>query len=505
MPIVKSGPGLEGNSMAKKIILISSFPFLVTIVIIVTVLVGIGRGQPASTPANIDSARTNIISLADAGKLAETDAAVNKLAANYTDTTVLTINYYIIADSFAWRRMYDRANRLYQLVIDKSADSSLVIKARLGLARVEILGLIGEKKFSVAQEKLDLMIAYLDDEPNLPPALFQVGQEFIWQRRYSEAKDAFDHISPISELSQQAKLWSARSKVCSLIGKSADSEVIEATDKLISDFEGEAGLPEAIYWISKEYEWKKSAGEDRAGWYDAPNSAFQRLVYKFSDTSYGQEAEWDQKRLKHRMNIFKLMKEADQNAVDAEIEKMVADLSGRPEVASELYWIAFGYEEINNQEKAKRTYNRIIMNYPETPEADNAALDVRRLDIWKSFNDGDINQTSIQIDEFIDDFRSNPNINACLGSMAAKCCLAAIYHDKNKATIYFHQGKVIWEKLMDKAPSPEVAFYIGNAYKQMGDCNNAIPYLKRTIKEWPDYKLAWKADALLADCLEKEQ
>jgi hypothetical protein len=256
--------------MAKRIILISSFPLLVAIAIIAIVLASIGHGQPAvstveppaSIPADIDSARAKIISLADAGKLAEMDAAVNKLTTDCTDTAVLTTNYYIIADSFTWRRMYDRANRLFQLVIDNSANSSLVVKARLGLARVEILGLIGEKKFSVAQGKLDSMIADFNNEPALPVALFHIGQEFSWQHRYTEAIDAFDHISPVSELSQQAKLWSARSNVCSLISKAAstgsgqatDTEVVVAIDKLMSDFAGDTGLAEAVYWISKEYE-----------------------------------------------------------------------------------------------------------------------------------------------------------------------------------------------------------------------------------------------------------
>ncbi len=434
------------------------------------------------------------------------DSTADNLIANYVNNAYFASTLVNTAGQYVWDRNYDGAEKLYRAVIEIHPNNPYTTKARVGLARLDVLNLIEEKKWSLARQQIESMAADFNNEPDLAVSLIHIGKEFTWQHRYSEAKETFGLLlkQPVNNsFLQEAKLWLARAQVCLLIGRAKDEEIVASTDKLISDFETDAGLPEAIYWISKEYEWKKSTGEDRAGWYDAPNSVFQRLIQKFGYTSFGIDAEWDQKRLKYRMNIFKLMKEADQNAVDAEIEKMVADLSGRPDAASELYWIAFGYEEADNHEKAKSTYNRIIMNYPQTAEADSAALDVRRLDIWKSFNDGDINKASIQIDKFVDDFKNNPNINTCLGSMAAKCCLAAVYHDKNKATIYLHRGKIIWEKLMDKAPSPEIAFYIGNAYKQMGDCNDAIPYLKRTIKEWPDYKLAWKADSLLADCLEK--
>jgi hypothetical protein len=77
--------------MAKRIILISSFPLLVAIAIIAIVLAGIGHGQPAVnkveppavTSADIEQAKSQIISLVEAGKLDDANAAVDKLIAGY--------------------------------------------------------------------------------------------------------------------------------------------------------------------------------------------------------------------------------------------------------------------------------------------------------------------------------------------------------------------------------------------------------------------------------------
>jgi hypothetical protein len=148
------------------------------------------------------------------------------------------------------------------------------------------------------------------------------------------------------------KLWSAKTGLCVLIysRRATDAEIITAIDKMINDFADEAGLPWAVYWVSKEYEWTKGTTLSRAQWYNAPNSVYRQIMQKFSDTPFGQQAELDQKRLNHRMKIFNLMKEQDSNAIDAAIEEMVADLNWSPETAGELYWIACGFEE---KEKTK--------------------------------------------------------------------------------------------------------------------------------------------------------
>ena len=580
--------------MAKRIILISSFPLLVAIAIIAIVLAGIGRGQPAATPADIEQSKSQIISLVEAGKLAEADAAVDKIMAlptnrdkgaalqqiawtyrnarqadpdkaitisdyvlknwpkesfavwagmsmaisqidkgntadaeaitsrmiaDYADNTDLAGALCVIADTYSWRRMYDRANRLYRLVIDKSADSSSVVKSHLGLARVEILELIGEKKFSLAQEKLDSMIVDFNDEPNLPTALFQAGQEFCWQHQYSESKDVFDHIKnlPDNSFTQQAKLWSARVNVCSLIGHAKDEDIIAGIDKLIKDFEGDAGLPEAVQWIGREYEWTKGAVaiEDRTGWYDTPNSVYQKLMQQFSSTSYGRQAEWDQKRLTHRMTIFKLIQEPNQAATDAAIETMVAEFKGRPEVAGELRWVAWGYgEQPDKGPQAKQIYERIIREYPGTVEANETALDIRRLDIWEKLKAGEVNEAEILMDKFVADFNQHPYAGDCSYQLAEECYLAGREFGKDE---FFHASAGLFEEIRGQLGAVGVEnanfaagvhYMLGLNRQQLGDYAKAANAFENAIEieTNPNHEYAGNMPwlwLLIADCYEK--
>ncbi|MGD0552469.1 MAG: hypothetical protein ABSB25_07435 [Sedimentisphaerales bacterium] len=116
--------------MAKRIILISSFPVCVALVIIALILAGIGHGQPAaskveppaSTPADIEQAKSQIISLVNLGKSDDANAAVDKLIADYANNAHLASTLVGTAGQCAWDRNYDGAQRLYRAVIDNHPD-----------------------------------------------------------------------------------------------------------------------------------------------------------------------------------------------------------------------------------------------------------------------------------------------------------------------------------------------------------------------------------------------
>ena len=95
--------------MAKRIILISSFPICVALVIIALILAGVGHGQPASTPVN-------------SGKLDDANTAVDKLIADYAKNVNSASTLAGNANQYAWDRKYDCANRLYRAVIDNHPD-----------------------------------------------------------------------------------------------------------------------------------------------------------------------------------------------------------------------------------------------------------------------------------------------------------------------------------------------------------------------------------------------
>ncbi len=575
--------------MAKRIILISSFPLLVAIAIIAIVLAGIGRGQLTVTLADIEQAKSQIISLVETGKLDDANAAVDKImvlpasrdkgyalqqiagkyqdagqadraitiadyvlknwpkesfavwagmsmaisqidkgntadaeattsrmTADYADNNDLPVALCVVADTYSWRKKFDKSEKLYAVIADKFPNSAVATKARLAVVGVNALAFIEDKDYSRAKGQVDLMITDFNNQPDLPPMLFRIGQEFTWQHRYDEAKDTFARIvdkSLADSFSREIQLWSARVNVCSFIGKAKDEEIVAATDKLMSDFAGDAGLADAVYWISKEYEWKKGTTINRIGWYDTPNSVYQKIMQEFGDTPYGQEAQWDQKRLAHRMNIFKLMQEPNQAATDAAIETMATDLKGRPELASELYWVACGYEEHSDKlQQAKQIYERLVKDCPGTDEADRAALDIRRRILSDVLDSGDVNSAYTLVDMFIADFKQNIYAGDCLGRVVIGCYKRAAeltaQGQPEKAMLYHDVSADIWERIQKENLQiindlAYLYFYAAINYHEMGRWADAINNYQKVVEDWPDFEHACGIEAAIGWCYEK--
>ena len=143
--------------MAKRIILISSFPVCVALVIIALVLAGVGHGQPASTPVDTGQAKSQITSSANLVKLNDANVAVDKLIADYANNANLASTLADTANQYAWDRNYNCANRLYSAVADKEPNNPLAVKARLGLARLNVLILIEQKNYSLAKQQVESM------------------------------------------------------------------------------------------------------------------------------------------------------------------------------------------------------------------------------------------------------------------------------------------------------------------------------------------------------------
>ena len=450
----------------------------------------------------------------DICKSAESNSAADALIADYANNTNLGPTLIDSASDCTWNRKYEDAERLYKAVNDKQPNTDWGIKSRLGLSRVGTLKLIEQKDYEEAYQRTNSMINEFKDEPETTIALFHIGQEFFWQRQFGEAREAFDRgveMFPDSPAANEMRLWSAKTGCCVLIygRRATDKEVVAAIDKMINDFQDDPGLPFAVYWVTKEYEWAKGTLLSRASWYDKPNSVYQQIMQKFSNTPFGQAAESDQKRLKHRMKIFDLIKKSDQKAIDNAIEKMTADLRGRSEVAGELYWIACGFEEHPDKEKlSKKIYERIVKDYPQSEEANSATLDIRRRAITDLINAGDAKEAEDLMDKFVVDFKGHPYAASCLWRVAIgyykKAREANLEGDAEGAKISFRKATEIWEHILSSFPDSEIApnvcysLAVVNA-QELQEYQKGIDYFKMVVNKWPKYEYAGQAQTFTVE------
>ena len=294
-----------------------------------------------------------------------------------------------------------------------------------------------------------------------------------------------------------------------LVNQGEDDEALAAIDKLIEDFGSDPGLAEAVYWIGKEYEWKRGTVEDRTTRYGTPDSVYERLVQEFGDTQFGLDAGWDKKRLEHRTRIFTLMKDAEPNEVAAAIAAMEADFAGRAELASELYWVGREYEEYPDKYPlAKQKYERIISEYPDSVEASQAGLDIARLEILSLITAGDINNAEAAIDEFVEDFNSNPHAGPCLRRIAKEYYMTAMEGVAEEPNDYYRRAIGVWNRVIERAePTLEdtgaAYYFIGVSYRWLGEYARAAEYFQTMVDDWPDFEYGWSAQYYVGLCYEE--
>ena len=128
------------------------------------------------------------------GNDAAADDAFDKLLTAFADQPTLPKEIYQVGDQYAKARKYDKAAALYQHVIANWPGTEYEMWARTGNVRIDILA--GNQ--TAVEPAIDTLIADFNDNPDLPTAIFMLGEQyynkafqFENESREAEAKEHF--------------------------------------------------------------------------------------------------------------------------------------------------------------------------------------------------------------------------------------------------------------------------------------------------------------------------
>lgn len=224
------------------------------------------------------------------GDVAMAREQTEKLVANYGDSEYLPWALHIIAEIHRWQNNYGEARELYQMIIDKHGDSSWADRARIGLARVEVLSLIRSGRLASAQRALDKLVADFSADSELPKTLGEIAEAYKWAERYDEAERIYQQLARQaaetgSESRVKLDLGAEKSRVMALIEGGEDVEARESMEVLAADFGDNPDLPEALYWFAKRYEWSNK--------YDQAEGIYRRVIQQYPDSPYARLSKLD--------------------------------------------------------------------------------------------------------------------------------------------------------------------------------------------------------------------
>jgi len=340
---------------------------------------------------------------------AQIQADIDGLIANYSGYADLPAVLCDIAASYGWSVEFERANGLYQQVIQQYPGSSAARKAELGISRINAVSLIGAGDYTAAAVKVNKMLTDFSGHPYLPAALYHIAKKYEWSRKYAEARSTYQQI--IQQYSDSAQAKAANLDVAKidilLLLKAGDFDTAGAkVDKLLEDSSGNLGLAEVLRKIAREYEVQLR--------YTEAGNTHQQIIQRYPDSPQGGLSRLDLPRTK----VLSLIESGDYTAASAEFARLVQDNSGNPELPSAIYAIAKKYDRLLNYEQAKITYSQVIEQYPTSSVVNDAQWGFSKTNVLSLIKSGDSAAAASAFDKLVQDFSGHSELPAALCDIA---------------------------------------------------------------------------------------
>jgi TolA-binding protein len=496
----------------------------------------------ADASAELEQAKSNIVSLINDGNHTEAQIQTQKLLADFSDNPALPGALYEIAERFRWSHISDRdkdkyvhAQKIYRQIIANYPDNPFAHKAALGIAKTKVLYFIVAQDYNSAGQALNEMIAGFPNDPNLPDELYWIGRGYGYWERHKEEKDIYQRIiqnHPDSQYADRARIGFAKANVQTLIMTKDYDSAKEALDILIDDFSEHPDLPEALYWIAERYNWM-----DR---YEEAKSIHREIIEEFPDSPFAEKAELGFSKAE----VLSLMMSQDYNGADAALDKMFTDFNSHPDFPRAV--LAIGEQscrqgiskDINDPHQAKDLFgsvvkvcDRLINELPDSPLVPEACRGAGYCYFWLDKPQVSIPYFQKVVDDYpqaefawsaqcwlgdcyekLRDTGADPNAEAnmeqafkavienypdCPSDGHACLKLAGIYFSRNNPAKAAYYLELFLEKNYDDPRVPKVLYDLGGAYEQMGQLDLAVETYTKFIEEDPNNRLVETVKAKL--------
>jgi TolA-binding protein len=393
----------------------------------------------ADASAKLEQAKSSIISLIKEGNYAQAKAKTQKLVADFSADAALPEALSSVAMQFELSDKYDDAKSVYQQMRKIRPDSIWLSKAKLGVARTEVLSLIMAKD-SRAKGVFDKLLADFSGHPDLPETLYYVARRYEWADKYEDAKAVYyrqltqGHYD--SPYTAKAKLGAARADILFLILSGNYDQAKKVFDKAVVDFSGHPNWPDTLYWIAERYKW--------AGRYEDAKDFYQKIIQGYPNSPYADRA----KLGIPRADVQFLIRSYDFINAKKALDKMVADFDGHPDLPETLYWCAEKYGLSDNYEEEKAVYQKIMQKYPDSSYTKKAELGFKRADILSLILSKNYDQAKDAYNKLLTEGLSgHPDFPSTLLSIARR----------NEWGQQFNEAKSIYQKVIQDYPDSSYA------------------------------------------------
>lgn len=372
------------------------------------------------------------------GHYADSDKTLENMKSLYSDHPLLAKCiqeagdlYYFHTDQTA------KAVDLYQQALQKATtEEAMMIQRGLALAHIR------KGELEPADAITDQLLTEYSEHPKIALALREIANAYYYADDFYKARTLYQWIDQHDPGDES--IWVKHGLVITNL-RLADYATAESLlEKLLSDYFKHSGIPVVLKETADTY------------FYYANDPLKARSLYKqiLRDWPDSYEAMAAQRGL--ALTSIDLR---EPEAADTAVEKLSSDYSNHPQIAFALRELADRYFYYANEpSKACVLYERILQNWPDSPEA----IDAQRGLAMAKVKMDDTEAANTAADKLLSDFEGQVDLAEKTAQILHEYCRAG-------RTV---EAIALSEKILNSNPKPEMALVahtgMAQAYVQLG-------------------------------------
>jgi tetratricopeptide (TPR) repeat protein len=182
------------------------------------------------------------------GEMEGAEAAVKKLLTDFSGNALIARAVHDVAQQYRGTQKYEKANQLYQYVVDNWPKSEHALWAQADLIKSYLA--LGDD--TSANTAVDRLLTNFNDNPLIARAVWDTGQFYRELKKYEMANKLYQHVVKTSPESEHA-LWAQADLIKSYLALGDDPNAEAAVNKLLADFSWSKDIARAIHDTAWEY------------------------------------------------------------------------------------------------------------------------------------------------------------------------------------------------------------------------------------------------------------
>jgi len=415
----------------------------------------------------------------DQGNDPNAEAATTKLLTGYSGNVLIARAIHDVAQQYRGTRKYEKANRLYQYVINNWPDAEHALWSQADL----IKSYVAEGNDVAADAAVDKLLTNFNDNPLIARAVWDTGQHYRDLKKYDQANRLYKHVVENWPKAEHA-LWAQADLIKSYLAQDNDASADAAVEKLLTNF-NDNPLIARVVWDTGQYyrELKK---------YEMANKLYQHIVKTWPKAEH---AVWAQADL-----IKSYLALADDPNAEAAVNKLITDFSWSEYAARAIHDTAWEYRKLGNYGRADELDKYVIDHWPQDVQAMWAKMDMAKTDIGL----GNYTAADKTIDILIADFNECPELPTAIFMLGEEYYTKAFRYDEGlneQAKEHFRKAIDVSERIIKELPessfTPQAYILLGECYRRLGQQQEALECYQKVVSDWPDCEYAWYAYLLI--------